>query len=261
MDTSESPWDSEVWLSHIREYAAILHGDMQYKRTFFANLKRLIKIILFKNPDEPKNILTISRIIKHMSKYKKIKIVDVGGGFGDNYHHISLALGKKPLHNIEYHIVDNQKSIDLGRQFFSNETNKPLFHTSLPNDLSFDIVICIGTLHYVNNYADYLAMLCKICKDTVYISRSPFARHEKSFFTIQNICPVYGKHALCSAGKCPVSVINLNELTSIFELNCFNLAYKHHAEDYSANFSRLPERFNKADYFDLVFVRKRGWPH
>lgn len=250
-----SPWDSEVWISHIKEYAAILRGEVQPKRTLLSRLKYLVKRIIINRPDCPQNIPAICGILK---KRAKTRIIDVGGGFGDNYHYISLLLGDQPLKNIEYHVVDNQRSIDIGKEFFSLKANKPIFHSEIPKGLTFDIVICIGTLQYIENYPDFIAALCKLCNGVIYLSRSPLSRHEKSFFTIQTICPPYGEYAGHSAGKCPVSVINLNELISIFETNNFILTYKHLAEDYSANFSKLPKRFNEADYFDLMFTKRTG---
>ena len=220
---TESPWMSKGWLSNIEAYGEMLRRN----GTEWPSNHKLVEICRGLG-DEP--------------------ILDIGGGFGDNYYLLRSALVGK-----SYHIVDNQASIDVGDRFWCGVVDKPIFHSAIP-DLRFGLAICIGVLMFMDNWKGFIRGLCGRV-NRVFISRSVFAREKGTFYTIIDVNPSYGQYAFQSAGECAVAVINIGELEAVFRGCGFRLEYKEHKQDYSPQMALLPEGYNKADYYDLCFER------
>ena len=84
--------------------------------------------------------------VKSLNKLKrKITILDIGGGYGDNYFKFR-RFNQSKLNKIEYIILEQNKSlVSLGKFFFRGD--KVFFLNKLPKKIS--ILVMIGTIQYL----------------------------------------------------------------------------------------------------------------
>ena len=87
-------------------------------------------------------------IVKHIEEMllckESISILDIGGGFGDNFFHIDKALGSLNK-RVKYVVVDNQVQCDFGWEFYRNKDKNITFTTQIP-EKNFDLITSVPTL-------------------------------------------------------------------------------------------------------------------
>ncbi len=176
----------------------------------------------------------------------KVSVLDIGGGFGDNFFELLNVLDPKILEGLRYDIVDNEGSRELGQHVFRDYRARPAF---LPNATErYDIVMLIGTLQYVQTWRD---LLRSIRSRYLYIARSPIATEVASYATTQWVCPTLGSHAGRLIGTTRVHVIGLEDLRA--PLSQWRPCFEWADTDYSAQFSRLPSPWRQVRYYCM------GW--
>ena len=200
----------------------------------------------------PSDSAIVDYIKSMLTNKDEISILDIGGGFGDNFFHIEKALGSLSK-RISYLVVDNKVQCDLGVKFYGNN-RKISFTTTLPQN-KFDLIIIIGTIQYIENWKEFIFDVTKISSNSIFISRTPINMNGPTFITIQSICPAYGPATLKKIGESNLNVINETELHNTFEQNGFLVDKSKFIQDYSENFKGLPTKYRDIKYIDKYFVK------
>ena len=101
---SSNPFDSDLWIDTVKDHQRNI------------NFKRFVKnIVPFKKNNISEHLLLMIPLIDAIVREKKIcRIVDFGGGMGDNYSEIINYYGKKKIDKIEYNIIDTPNNCKMG---------------------------------------------------------------------------------------------------------------------------------------------------
>lgn len=177
-----------------------------------------------------------------------LRILDVGGGAGDNYDWIARGIGSGGL---RWHVVDNQVSIDLGREVFSGRHG--LTFSAEPVADTFDFVVVVGTLQYIRDWSGFLREITSRGRPRIFIARSPLRTNGPSFMTVQTVSPSSGPHALRKVGEANANVIGIEELEAVMSQMGYCLEIEGAATDYSANFARLPPQYRSIEYRSMLW--------
>lgn len=239
----DDAFSTEGWVDHCRELIQILNKSSK-KLEFKKIIKKLL--LMPNNPDYLE--LSIQAIKRYLKAKDAVEVLDVGGGFGDNYHYIKCALGAD-ISRVNFAVVDNKVQCELGRDLY-RENPCITFQEEIPNQ-HFDVTLLIGTLQYIKNWKLCLEKLCSLTSSLM-ISRTPLKKSGNTFVSIQSICPSLGSKKLKKIGEANVSIISENELDEIIALHNFRLKSSIKNVDYSSNFSRLPLNFNG----DIFYIDK-----
>lgn len=191
------------------------------------------------------HLMPVAQMIRDVSmRNGKVRVLDVGGGYGDNFFHLLQVLPREIVASLEYEIVDNERGCVLGRSLFSRYEVRPSFSTEVPTK-SHDIVIVVGTLQYIAGWREFLA---SIRARHIYLARTPIALTAGSFTTTQLICPK-GRYL----GPTRINVIGLANLRETMAdwRPCLELM----SEDYSTQFARLPKPYSDVRYFHMSWSR------
>ena len=176
----------------------------------------------------------------------RVRVLDIGGGYGDNFFELAHALPAPLLGNLHYDVADNSQSLELGRSLYSRYKVRPSFIESITD--TYDIVLVVGTLQYIPKWRDFLEAMRARSNRYLYVARSPIANQVDSFTTVQTVCPEN-----TSLGKTRINVIGLHDLRHAMQgwRACFEFA----DTDYSAQFAELPQPWRDASYYCM------GWQH
>ncbi len=235
----------------IQENAFATQGWLNHCRALIQSWKQWPPSPLFAAPKhfcEP-----VRRILEIYHMKERIRILDLGGGFGDNFFYLKRALGGL-TDKIEYHVVDNKLQCDLGRDFYGSDNKTIKFHESIPH-YKYDLTLLIGTLQYIDEWRNTVREVMKITADSIFISRSPIRIDGPTFITIQSVCPARGPSSLRKIGEANVAVIRESELDNLLQNNSFKIKTSVLHENYSRNFSRLPELYRNVMYIDKHYLR------
>ncbi len=202
-----------------------------------------------------RHLLPVAQMIRDVHlREGKVRVLDIGGGFGDNFVELAQVLPARLLDGLTYDVIDNEPSCELGRSLYARYTVRPSFTSNYEGIAgSYDIVLVIGTLQYVPSWRDFLVSMRERCRRYLYIARSPILVRGKSFGTNQMICPAYGSHAGKLLGTTRIHVVGLQDLREA--LSDWQPAFEWMDTDYSPQFARLPHPFREVRYFNLAWHR------
>jgi putative methyltransferase (TIGR04325 family) len=114
---------------------------------------------------------------------KRLTVLDFGGGLGQGYLEVRRVLANPT--DIEYHIIENEKTCEEGRALFSEDPHV-IFYSQLPKFLStFDLVYLGSSLHYIDDWKATLSQLISYQPEHILIHDLP-AGDFKTFATGQN---------------------------------------------------------------------------
>ncbi len=237
-------FETPGWISHCKASAEHLFHQ---KWTWF-DYRQWARLLLYGHYGMQRHLYPLKNIISKKIK-KEIKILDIGGGFGDNYKILSDAIEFNDL-NVHYTIIDNNLSCELGRNIFPDMR----FLTEIPEE-EFDVAMIIGTLQYISEWKNFLNDLSKKV-GCIYIARTPIRNDRDTFYTQQAVCPALGESALVKVGLADVTVISKIDIMTEFEAMGWALKYwKQHA-DYSRELKRLPSKYQNVSYYNMAWVRR-----
>jgi putative methyltransferase (TIGR04325 family) len=116
-----------------------------------------------------------------------LNILDFGGSFASSYFQNKKFL--VDLTNIHWHIVEQERVVDLGTKLITNE--KISFHSDikvcLDNNMP-DIVLLSSVLQYLENPLDLLSTISEYQVPFIVIDRTPFLVNPvKSYLRIQKV--------------------------------------------------------------------------
>lgn len=193
-----------------------------------------------------------------------VKIVDIGGGQGENYINIVRCLG---MAGIEYHVVEQEKNCAAGRmlQLPGNicfHENTECGSSSLNDEAhkllrEADICLVIGTLQYFPMYSALLKEIAETGVEYVYITRTLINSAVATFYTRQYIASSLGDYKDIILGDIPLAIINHHELNQCMCELGYDICLDLFQMDYSKYFRNFSEPYNKVKYRDILYrVRK-----
>lgn len=256
----DDPFAKPEWLDHCRCVASRMGivrssflADTSYPRwrkllSYVANPARAARHLLA-GAACPRYLLPAAAMIHDVFlRQGSVSVLDVGGGFGDNYFQL-LSFLPKPV-QMSYRVVDNEVSCQLGRSVFSGYNSDLKFFTEPPAD-SFDIVLVVGTLQYLPHWRASLKTFFGKARSYLYVARSPIAIAADSYTTEQSIKPMYGSHAKQIIGTTKINIVGLSDLKQVLPRPSIELW----DTDYSDQFASLPRPWSDVRYINL------GWDH
>jgi putative methyltransferase (TIGR04325 family) len=203
----------------------------------------------------PRHLLPVAGLINDTyERDGKVAVLDVGGGFGDNFFLLLRVLRPEVIATLDYRVLDNERSCQLGRQLFARYRVGPTFssdHRRMPQ--GNDVVVVIGTLQYLSQWPTALRGIAGVAKRYLYLARTPITEGT-SFTTTQLVCPAYGSQAHRNLGATRINVIGASELRAAVPGD-WRLMYELRETDYSPNFARLPAANREASYVNVAWQR------
>ncbi len=198
-----------------------------------------------------------------MSKIQEkgyLRIVDIGGGNGENYINLARFFGTECM---EYHVVEQRKNCKAGEKLqlpgniFFHE-NQEVGSEFLCEDAvrllkTADICMLVGTLQYFPMYSKLLREIAETGVEYIYITRTMLNSIVKTFFTRQYIAPDKGQYKDIIIGDTFVTVINHQELNQSMERLGYDICLDLFLMDYFKNVKNLPYDYNKVEYRNLLY--------
>jgi putative methyltransferase (TIGR04325 family) len=268
----DDPFNTPGWIDHCRHAArklGIRHSaylgrtrQSRIKRALaaaisYARSPALVKQALLSGGGCSRHLQPIASMITDVHlRDGKVSVLDVGGGFGDNFFELLRVIDPEVARALRYEIVDNEPSCALGRELFAGYEIRPAFtsdHTSLTGP--YDIVMMIGTLQYLPEWRRTLGSIVDRAARYAFIARSPIVEGT-SFTTVQHICPAYGSFARRSLGATQINVVGLGDLRKVMGNGEWRPMMEWLDTDYSTQFARLPERRRGAAYYVMAWARE-----
>jgi putative methyltransferase (TIGR04325 family) len=266
----DDPFNSEGWVDHCRRAAArlgIRHGKhlanqrgprwkLALQNTISAlRTPSLVSRLLTSGIACARHLLPVASMIHDVQLRRgHVTVLDVGGGFGDNFFDLLRVLNREDISALDYRVVDNQRSCELGRELYADYQVKPTFysdHTNLPDDN--DIVLLVGTLQYIADWPAALISIAEKARQYLYVARTPITLGE-SFATTQLVCPLYGSMAGRNLGATEINVVGLRALRASLPPTWASM-FEFKDADYSPQFARLPASHRAAAYYNLGWQR------
>jgi putative methyltransferase (TIGR04325 family) len=248
--TANNPFATAGWIDHCQAMIDSWNSPS-------TKAKLLLRRFLGKRIPIPKHLTMVCERVRELTRSKKtVTVIDVGGGFGDNYHYLEQALGRL-VARVRYTVVDNEIQCEFGRKYFKGRGID--FVSNLPES-RFDIAVIIGTLQYVPAWKGLVATMSRMTDDSIFVSRTPISLDGPTFVTMQSICPAFGSQALRKLGESNAWVIEETELDECFDDHGFRRQRSVFSVDYSSNFTRLPVRHRRIAYVDKHYARNRDDP-
>lgn len=266
----DDPFSTEGWLDHCRHMArrlGIHHGGPladPWTRPWRLVLRTALEML--RSPSTatrlltagsacPRYLLPVAAMIHDVYlRRRRVAVLDVGGGFGDNFFELLRVLKRDVIGALEYRVLDNERSCALGRELYANYRVKPTFftdHKLLPE--GNDIVLLIGTLQYIADWPMALASIAGVAGRYLYVARTPVSAGD-SFATTQLVCPIYGRMAGRNLGATPINVATVRELRAAIPDGWISM-FEFMDLDYSAQFARLPPSHRNVAYVNLGWQR------
>ena len=195
-----------------------------------------------------------------LQKNENVKILDVGGGVGDNYCNIMYWYPRGAREKVEYSIIDTIENCNRGEAlnllgninfipFNFNEEDRIRENNGILE--KYDIVILCETLQYAKEYKKLLEIVCKYNPKYIYITRTILNDSISTFYTIEKTCTVSKKY------KVPVLVINSNEISNIMSKLGYGLSLDLYLNDYAYNFKKFPKPYNEVEYRNLIYKNNK----
>ena len=269
----EDPFNTDGWIDHCRQlsrklgiaHSSFLCRDMpRWRRALasvysYARSRASTQQVLLSGSACPRYLQPVAGLIRDIHLRRgTVSVLDIGGGFGDNFFELSRILDPDCLSALRYQVVDNEPSCRLGNDLFADYEVKPSFtsdHASLQDGSS--IVLLVGTLQYLPSWRVDLASIAARASEYLFIARSPMS-DGPSFTTTQLICPAYGSHAGKNLGATRINVVGVGDLRNEMSKPDWQPMFELLDADYSAQFARLPTSRRKAAYYLMAWSRSRG---
>lgn len=237
----ESGFESDEWLQHCENYYNQIIKNNFIKELYFKLPDYLLRYL----PNMPKRSMLDGLMREHGTRGSII--LDIGGGWGDNY----LKFKQRGAHFAKgkFFVLDNAKQKSLGEKLLRSEAIN--FVDSFQS-IDFDVTLLIGTLQYIEDWKGLLTSLTKTKCQEIIISRTPWALSEVDCCAVQSIVP----HTIgYKVGEENLNVLSFENFIKYVNKLGWHVEKIGDQKDYSANFSRFPERLQNVIYQELLLVR------
>lgn len=180
-------------------------------------------------------------LLCQLNERERLTILDFGGGVGIDYVRMLSSILQC---SFDYHIVDTQKSCELGAELFKDD-RRIHFHSSLPVEIGeLDLVYMNSALEYVEDYKTVLETLCDYqpkCFLFVRFDAGEIPTHARGQKNIEG-----------STFSC--WFFNIHEIINIMEGKGYSVIFKGAAEQIHEE-SNLPEKYRVRRACNLLFSR------
>lgn len=212
LDSTASVFDSKEWIETVS-------GEMEELRQrdpLYCEDRKEWKEV-------PDHLLPLIPIIEDKLKEQgHIKILDFGGGMGDNFCYLTYGFSEEERKHIDYCIVDGLGNCQRGEQLKLNGKiqfvpNNTVEYKEKLQGKKFDLMILCSTLHYLHPYQEIMRDFAQLGCTYIYITRSMFSPRGETCYLRQKICPSFGKYKRRYLGDMAVSVICMEEFKECME--------------------------------------------
>ncbi len=193
-------FNSDRWIKGSEEKLSALLSDLQDGHIVPGGVSYSTNLLPF----------LVSLRLDHAEKQR---ILDFGGGIGLTYAQTISAI--KDCSKLEYHIIENEKMCEAGRQAFSGD-HRVHFHSSLPTDPdNVNIVHISSSLQYVRSWQELLEKLAGYRPSHFLFIDLP-AGDISTFATIQNYYE----------SKIPHWFFNIHDIVDVMSKLGYSLQFK-----------------------------------
>jgi putative methyltransferase (TIGR04325 family) len=241
--------------------------SLQYPRGFdspFWSISAIInflgyrqKIIKFDNHLQYFYIILIDMI----KKRGKLKILDIGGGVGDNYIHIKNIIPEDIFSNIQYTILDTEATIIVAKQLHNSLDIHDIHLISdireiVNNGEIYDIALLSGVLMYIDDIYSLIDNIINLLKTDVFITRALFCQQCNTFTSVHYTNIPYGTQKNKFIGVEYPTIYNLSQFKNIIlSKNYINFFYMY--ENYSKQLLNLPDNYRNVHYAQLFITKEQ----
>lgn len=211
--------------------------------------------------------LSLLALVRSQIREKKhIKIVDIGGGQGENYIRLESYFGRAP---IEHHVIEQEKNCEYGRKLQLSE--KLHFHENIGvasgrclNDQAVsllgeaDICVLIGALQMFSPYTDLLKEIASSEVKYIFITRVPLHCSEETFYSRYYAAPDAGEYKDVVMGDTPMAIINDKELIRNMYVLGYDIALDLLQRRRFVPMESLPSPYNEVEYRDMIFQTRKS---
>lgn len=176
------------------------------------------------------HLIPFATLVAHLAARRNhVRVLDFGGGQGDNFIQLQAAIDDSLKSKIEYHIVDTPNNCKAGELLLKEFSGRIFFHRADPDHGAdyersargvYDITMLCGTLMYIDGWKELLADLAAGTSDYLYITRTPANWSASTFYTKQLIVPSVGPWQgkyIGVVGKAVINPIEIQELLLGFQ--------------------------------------------
>ncbi|APU99198.1 methyltransferase, TIGR04325 family [Sphingobacterium siyangense] len=118
----------------------------------------------------------------------KLKVIDFGGSLGTTYYQTRDFL--KPLESLEWHIVEQESYVELGKKEFENKQLK--FYKTIEESIADglpDIIILSSVVQYLEKPHEFLSYLTGLRIAYLFFDRTAFVYEGPDRLTLQRVPP------------------------------------------------------------------------
>lgn len=209
--------------------------------------------------------LSLLALVRSVIREKgHIKVVDIGGGQGENYIRLENYFGDKC---IEHHVIEQEKNCEYGRRsclfenlFFHENINvepgKCLKKKYLELLAEADICIVIASLQYFFPYTELLKEIAASNVKYVFLARTPLHCSKDTFYSRYYIAPDAGKYKNMVMGDVPTTIINDKELIRNMYVFGYDICSDLLERRRFVPMESLPSPYNEIEYRNMIFQLK-----
>ena len=244
LDTSVNLFDESIWIETVMNATVNIKNNMH-------------------NPDHPcewyeREFLAILAFESYSKDY--VSVLDFGGGPATNY---ASVVGKIPLNNQIYHIVDTPSNCELGRKLFLGDSRLYFIDANPDDDLDFqlpqstyDIVMSSSTLQYSRNWKQLVERLTG-CNPEFFVLLRLLTGPMPTFTTIQSVTMSYGPLKGSYAGDIHCTFINRDELRDHFDFLGYDIFLDIYGRSYAEELKQLPPPYNNGHLRTMIFKKSK----
>ena len=175
---------------------------------------------------------------------EQFRVLDFGGGMGMTFANLLRGLGESSKPNIEYLVIDNDRSCQDGARLF-NQMPFVQFSSTLPRNLgNVDIILLSGVLQFVEDYKRLLKKLAAF--------NAPYWLF--TFVPAGDIPTFASSQKNVTGSTIPVWFFNLGELLEIMRSLGYQLIFKA-AMERRFDMSNFPPTHRLPQQCNLLFQR------
>lgn len=196
------------------------------------------------------------------------RVLDFGGGRGDNYAELIRYDGKRLADRLRYFIMDTPVNCEAGAKDYNDNPHvRFLANTGKQKDAEshqqelksahLDIVFICATLEYIIPYTELLDYLAALRADYFILVRNPMCDREKTFYCKQMISPAFGRWKGRYLGDIKIAIVSKSELLCCFAEHSYDLREGKNRIDCSTSYGLgFPQEYKQVYYETLVMQNR-----
>lgn len=238
-----------------------------YNETVISELKNRMEKIGFGASAYDSYFLSLLALVRSQVREKKhVKIVDIGGGQGENYIRLENYFGDGC---IEHHVIEQKKNCEYGRKlhlsenlFFHENTNVES-GKCLNNEVQklleeADICLIIASLQYFFPYTELLKEVASSKVKYLFLARTPLHCSKATFYSRYYTAPDAGEYKNVVMGDAPMTIINDKELIRNMYVLGYDICSDLLERRRFVPTESLPEPYNEIEYRNMIFQTKES---